>query len=438
MFNQALYQYSVGESAQFTQGLDGSEVNYLCDHFSPITILLSPLRYIFGSYTLLIVQIAALLFSALYFYKVALFFKITAINSMLIATMSLSMWPVYAAISSDFHANVLVAAIIPAIFYFILKKAYIKVGLLTVLCFLCKENAGIFLSAFFLVIALDRQNTRFTKVGALILGGVSMIFLTIILLFVMPSFCNGAHANSEGFYKHFGSTYSQALIGMMSHPLDVSDLFISNFEGQIAKTKVTTYLFLILSGGIFVLLRPRFLILLLAVLSQKVLSTNEALWDIHGHYSIEFVPVIVLAMISFCTRFSDFRFITHALAISVGLALFMSWRGPIARDSRSNLFSTEHYKSEMNRQEFIRMSELIPDDAMLSCTSQLSPHLSFRSFVYVFPVIENCEYVLIEKNQKNTYPQNRDDFQTSIDALRLNSTYSVLNESTDLVLFRRK
>ncbi len=438
MFNQALYQYSVGESAEFTQSLDGVEVNYLCDHFSPITILLSPIRYITGTYSLLILQILALLFSAFYYYKVALLSKISQGNSLLIAGISLSMWPVYSAISYDFHSNVLVASMIPVLYYFLLKRVYWMVVLLSLFCFLCKENAGILLSAFFLVVALDRRNETFTRLKLLAFGVLSLICFAVILLYVMPSFCDGAHANSEGFYRHFGATYSDAMIGMLSHPFEVADLFVSNFDGQIAKTKVTTYIFLVLSGGIFVLLQPRFLILLLAVLSQKVLSTNEVLWDIHGHYSIEFVPVITLSIISFCSRFPTFRFSTHLLTVSLLLALFMSWRGPISRDARSNLFSMKHYQSEINRQEFLMMSGFIPDDAALSCTSQLSPHLSFRNRVYIFPVVKNSEFVLIEKNQMNTYPQTLVDFQTSIESLRVDSNFVVLNETNDLILFRKK
>ena len=122
MFNQALFQFSIGENAQFTQGIVGEEVNYLCDHFSPVIILLSPLRFVLGTYTLLLVQIFAVLINAYFLYRIALEKELGETKALLVAALGLSMWPVFAALSYDFHTNVIAACLLPGMYFFLLKR----------------------------------------------------------------------------------------------------------------------------------------------------------------------------------------------------------------------------------------------------------------------------------------------------------------------------
>ena len=69
MFNNALYNYSIFNNATFTLDAQGKTMPFLATHFSPITILYTPFFFIFGSYTLLIIQIIAVLLGGLGIYK---------------------------------------------------------------------------------------------------------------------------------------------------------------------------------------------------------------------------------------------------------------------------------------------------------------------------------------------------------------------------------
>ena len=72
MFNQALYFFSTGQNAIYTLDLTGQTYPFLATHFSPILILFAPLRYLFGSYTLLVIQVLFILFGAVGIHKIAI------------------------------------------------------------------------------------------------------------------------------------------------------------------------------------------------------------------------------------------------------------------------------------------------------------------------------------------------------------------------------
>ncbi len=62
LVNHAIYDYAHFRVNYSTLLLDASPMNFLGSHFTLLPLLFSPLYWLFGSYTLLIVQIAAVLF----------------------------------------------------------------------------------------------------------------------------------------------------------------------------------------------------------------------------------------------------------------------------------------------------------------------------------------------------------------------------------------
>ena len=438
MFNQALFAYSEGKSALFTQGLYGDEINYLCDHYSPILILLSPIRWIAGTYGLLIVQILVLLSSSFYIYKTSILKGIQHQMALMLSIFALSFWCVYGALAYDFHTNVILAGLLPAMYFFHWKGAYFKLSVLVFVGLMCKENSGYVLFFFFLVLALEEKLERRKRMASLCFAGLSLLVMILTLFYLMPKECGASHPNVESFYQAFGNTFSEAIVKMINSPMRVLKLFILDHRDQLAPTKVTTYWFLLLSGGIFVLLKPRFLLLLMPLLLQKFLSTNELLWDVNGHYSIEFAPLLALAAVCFMSDFHLKSWSKWMMITSIALAFFISWRGVISRNERANIFSSQHYQSEINKREFDQLKRAIPSSAMLSCSSNLSPHLSFRDKVFIFPVVLDADFVLLEKYAKSTYPISRPEFEILLQFYRVSEEFYAVAETEQLILFERR
>ncbi|MBE9492615.1 MAG: DUF2079 domain-containing protein, partial [Bacteroidetes bacterium] len=96
--------------------------NLLADHFDLYLIIFSPLSLIFGSYTLLIVQITAILIGGIGVYK---YFSIIQSNNnlSLFATIYFYLFfGIFSAVSYDYHSNVIAAMIVPWFFYYFRLK----------------------------------------------------------------------------------------------------------------------------------------------------------------------------------------------------------------------------------------------------------------------------------------------------------------------------
>lgn len=118
MFNQALYSFAHLKSNLFTLDVNGNIVNYFADHFSPITFLYAPFYYLLGSYTLLIIQIVAILFGGYGAYKYAKLQLDSKYLPLIVLFHFFVIWGIYSALSFDFHNNVVAAMLVPWLVYF--------------------------------------------------------------------------------------------------------------------------------------------------------------------------------------------------------------------------------------------------------------------------------------------------------------------------------
>src|SRR5690606_37087109 len=122
MFNHAMYDFSHGRTNIFLLDLKEPH-SYFADHFSPITILLSPFQYIFGTYTPLIIQALSVVIGGLGIFKYARLHGYTQIQSRLFVIDTFILWGVINAFSFGFHTNVLAAMwLIWMVYFYEIKK----------------------------------------------------------------------------------------------------------------------------------------------------------------------------------------------------------------------------------------------------------------------------------------------------------------------------
>src|SRR6058998_3558949 len=103
--------------------------NLLSDHFTLLQMLVSPLSRVFGSYTLLVVQIAAVLFGGYGAYR---YNKLRSADEFVALIMLLqfwSIWGIYSAFAYDYHDNVVAAMLVPWFFYYFHQKRWLLTGL---------------------------------------------------------------------------------------------------------------------------------------------------------------------------------------------------------------------------------------------------------------------------------------------------------------------
>jgi len=93
--------------------------NVLSDHFQLLPILFSPFYWIFGTYTMLILQIAAILFGGIGIYVYIRKYSGSRNTANLATVHFFSLWGIYSALGFDFHDNVVGAMFVPWFLYFI-------------------------------------------------------------------------------------------------------------------------------------------------------------------------------------------------------------------------------------------------------------------------------------------------------------------------------
>ena len=126
--------------------------NILSDHFDLYLMIFSPLVLIFGSYTLLIVQIAAVLLGGWGIYKLITLYTDNNLMPLLATATFIFSFGIIQALAFDYHSNVVTAMMLPWLLYFIKKKNFGLSSLFVVLFVIGKENMSLWL--FFVAIGL--------------------------------------------------------------------------------------------------------------------------------------------------------------------------------------------------------------------------------------------------------------------------------------------
>lgn len=446
IYNNCLYQYGHFHKNHYPY-LHNMFSNFLSDHFSLYTVILSPLYYVLGSYTLLIVQILSILFGSVGIYKIV---KQTSSIKYLpeIAMIHyLSFFGIFSALSFDYHDNVISAMLMPWFFYYFLNNKFILAWLFAVLIVIGKENMPIWLFFVCVGLALLHIKDMQKRNAAILLSIFSLAYAILVIKYIMPNI--DPEASGNGYNQHnysiIGSNLKELFYNLVYKTKDVFNAAFHNHltDYTLNGIKEELYIALLLAGGWILIIRPFYLIMLIPIIAQKVFSDAFTRWGISYHYSIEFAPIIIIAFYD-STKYINYKKINLLLAtVFCMLTIYttftkMKTRVSLYYDGKEgNLFSISHYKSEYNRKELKRIMQLIPDTANLSALSPFAPHLSFRKNIYQYPDIHDAQYILIAKSE-TAFPVRGIELTRDIESLNKSPDWETIAASGDIYLFRRK
>lgn len=445
LFNNALYDYAHLRVNRYS--LLPIFSNALADHFSLLTPLFSPLYWFFGSYTLLIVQIVAILLGA---YGVYIYFSARTRDhflSLLAMLHFLSLWGIYSALAFDYHENVVAAMLIPWLLYGFETKRWRATTLLFILILVSKENMALWLVAISAGLVLlhfkDRQ-----KVGvALVMGTLSLLYFISVVKLILPSL---GGTPGEAYYYHFkfsalGKTFEEAITNILLHPLDVARLLFINHLNDPAADGIKSELHyvILLSGGLALLLRPKYLVMLVPIYAQKLLNDEYNKWGLNYQYSIEFSPIISMALFSVI---HSIRPRPVAGLVGIGAVLLTmgttvwklesrvsKWYAP----EQAQFYRASHYQQGFDVGELKRALQLIPEDAKVSAQTFIVPHLAFRERIYQFPMIEDADNIVIMEGE-NPYPLDPEAFERRKNELLASSEWHVMYAESRILILERK
>lgn len=442
MFNHAMYDFSHGRMNIFLLDLKEPH-SYFADHFSPITILLSPFQYIFGTYTPLIIQALSVLIGGLGIFKYARLHGYTQIQSRLFVIYTFILWGVINALSFDFHTNVLAAMWLIWIFYFYEIKKYTLSIIISILVLICKENIGLWLA--FVWSGYGLLNYKGPKQYIICFIIPSILYFTysyLVIKQIMPSLSTGNNVQLDR-YSHWGNSTSEIFSNFKNNPILLLELFFNLNENKTSIVwgpKAETWILFLISGGIVLFRKPIFIWMLVPIFAQKFLSSHLLIQGISYQYSIEFVPILLLGSI-YILKTSSAKKRTFLISILILGALMGNAyninpnTGGKFNTVNMAFYNSKHYKSYIdNLSEVKETWNSIPKNAIISVNSIPAPHLAMRDKIYHFPRIDDAEYIVLFTPAP--YPFSQEDFELQIVKLK-ESEFEVWKEIPNLIIFKR-
>ncbi|HPN67352.1 MAG TPA: DUF2079 domain-containing protein [bacterium] len=369
IFNQTIYNY-----AHLTLGPNTLRHvdTLLGDHFEPIMFLFSPLYYLFGSYTLLIIQIFAIILGGFGVYKIVKEHTRDRHFSVISAILFYVSFGVYQALAFDYHNNVVGAMAIPWLLYFILKNNYFKYYLLLVLFLLCKETLGLIgIMLGISIIIFDRHHWRHGVLTLLI----SFLFFILTTQILIPLFnSNGNQYDHWQSFNNLGTGPLDAIRNALIHPLSFAGKF---FDSGL---KIGMWKILFVCGGLFAFFYPRYSILLVPIIAQKFLAQNQSYWGYYFHYNIELVIIMTVAASFFIFQYVKNNRLKYFLIISLCIInIGYSFRLKFFDSTGLSKIFDYHYYACAQCSDIDQAMSMIPVGSDVVAQNHLIPHLSNRS-----------------------------------------------------------
>ena len=393
-------------------------------HFDLYLLILSPLVFVFGSYTLLIVQIAAVLLGGWGVYKLVRLYTDNGLLPIFASTVLFFCFGIIHAMSYDYHSNVLTAMMLPWLLYFIKKRQFWQSTLMVVLFVIGKENLSLWL--FFIAIGLMWDYRKDKKTLWFLLGYAlfGLTYFVIINMIVMPKI--GGEGISR--YHHLGNNYAEIALQLITHPGETLRILFTNTTAHpnINPRKAEFYFCALATGMLLTLLKPNYLFMLIPLVVQKMFSIDPMLWGISVHYNVEVMPVLVISafMVIIKQKKTVHRLIlASALLLSTVLTTFYTIGAPnsMVLFDQICVYQGRHYQQRKFDAQFAHeLIRQIPDDASVSAASMFVPHLALREKIYDLDNRPNphADYVLITQPYfdkivywKKVFPD-RDEYET--------------------------
>ena len=417
-----------GRPLAFGQGADPDSL--LAYHVELLFLPLAALYLIHaGPETLIVLLTAVLALGALPAYWIAYRQLDHRGAALAFAAMYLLSPATQAANLSDFHIVSMTGAMLLFAWYFLLRGQTWAFVLMAGLCTLAKEEVGLIVGLMGLYAAFVlRRWLLGSAVAILAFAWVALSFGVIIPYF------------SGGRASLFITRYAEAIALLRAYP---GELLAGNLGWPVPGWTVTYLQHLLASSGVFALLGPLQLAISAPALAINGLSNST--WQ-HGggaHYSAEAIPALLVAAI-FGTgwlaaqaqrwlRLPRADVVLALALIGLSVAVMESHQEGILPPAKRFAWPSGAVRAD----RLAPLREQIPTDAVVSAQSNVFPHLSRREKIYVFPTIDDAEYVLLDVAGTSD-PLQIDELYDAANALLRNPQFTLLAGDDGLLLFKRR
>lgn len=445
IYNNMIYSYS-HLKLNHTSIQQPQISNAFADHFEPVFFVFAPFYWIFGSYTLLIIQILFVLAGGIGAMKYVQLFSSNNNLSIAALIQFYSMWGIYSALAFDFHNNITAAMMVPWLMFFVHQQKWKYAAAAWLIIILSKENMalyGIFVCLGLALHYYKEKHIRNFLAGLTIISAI--YFVCIVKVFIPMFHAPGVGYLYDGMYQSLGSTPQQIFENLVNKPGYLFSQLFENYKDPYYNgIKSELHFSVLISGGIFLLYRPQFLVILIPIYLQKLFNSDPARWGINYHYSIEFVPVLTIATAVFfhdvkregIKKYAPYLIAVVTLVYTIAKidSRVSTWYDKIG----TRFYAKEHYHTTYNSATLARSLNDLPlqETDAVSAQSTLVPRLAGRDSIYMYPNVAHARYIVLAP-KTNVYPLN-DSFNYSLDTLSRSLNWELVLKKEEVLLFKRK
>ncbi|MFQ6015933.1 MAG: DUF2079 domain-containing protein, partial [Anaerolineae bacterium] len=428
-FDQTIWNTAHGRPFQFTnvEGLSSR----LGVHVEPILIPISLLYLIYSSpKALILLQVAVLALGALPLFWLARERLGSGWSPLFLAALYLLSPTLQGANMMGFYPLTLTASFLAYAFYFMQKGRYGWFWLFALLIMSCKEDMPLLIAAMGLYILFAQRERRLGLVTVL----VAALWFGLANLVVIPAFTPQGRSIYLVRYDYLGETLPQILETLFLRPWTILPQVLTGAKlAYIAR--------LLAQFGFLPLLSPLTLVLALPSLAINLLSNFPLMYSPYSYYATPLVPFLAISAIYGARSLSEWLhqrrrigrerslLVISTLALLVGLTYSRLYGfSPLARNFRMPQV-TAHARL------INHFLDLIPPQASVSAHRVLNRRVSQREQVYIFPRLEQADYIFLDVSADDSMHPN--DVRTQVEELVGSGRYGILDARDGYILLQR-
>ncbi len=258
----------------------------------------------------------------------------------------------------------------------------------------------------------------------------------------MPGLDSEHHKYVHFYYNTLGTDFGSAFRTVITRPVYTFKLLFINNTGLSENNgiKLHVHLMILAGGGWALFFRPKYLLMAIPIYCQKLFNDDPMRWGSAAHYSIEFVPLISIALFEVINSFlksknalwAGMAFCTFAAALSLYYIKDIN-DNPV----RSNFLSIHHYQSSYNTEKVYKAMDLIPANASISAQTEFCPHLALRDSIFLYPEIGSARYLILSRSYA-AWPLNMAEHQARITEFLSSGEWQKIYDEGNILLLKRK
>ncbi|MCF8228419.1 MAG: DUF2079 domain-containing protein [Bacteroidales bacterium] len=411
--------------------------NLLANEFDLYLIILSPLTLLFGTYTLIIVQIAAILFGGVGVYRYLDLISRSRKVPLFGTLHFFLFFGIFSALYQEYHSMVVAGMFIPWFLYSFKMEKYGNAMVWIAIMLIAKETMAIFLVFVFLGMIFEYFRDKKATARLVVFALISYLYMMVVGGMITPML-SAVDGHPLFGYLYIGDNMIAAFKFILGHPIATFKFLLMNHTGNPAfddiKKEFLIYVFL--SGGFLLFARIRYMVMIIPLFFLMLLHDNPERWSVYSYSSALFAPIISIGAFHYIDSIEwrknrvAVSIILLGVTVLITMLLMESTVYP-GKKEKIAVYKNEHYEQPLGTDSIPLHFKKIPGNAIVSAQSEFLPHLALRDNIYKFPLIQDARYIVISDNGKMSSKD-----QLKVDLIKESTSWEVLVEDNGFYIFK--